>query len=504
MASSALATLGGFPIPDVDLSAVRLQNLRQASIVCAIALSVSALPSSLSVQAVAQEVYPPAAVLRVQGRADWPRPTVTITADRTTINKGDSVILSWRTTDAYNVVITPDIGAVTPQGSTIVKPAESTTYNITAAGPGGSVDASIRISVSEPPPHMPAMLSPQELFKRVSPSIFVVEVLDQSGSLVASGSAVAVETNNVVTNKHVIDGATTVEIRQGSRTWPATLTHIDPDHDLCILTAEGFNAQIVPVRLSSALTVGERVYSIGAPEGLELTISEGLISGLREFDEGRLIQTSAAISPGSSGGGLFDADGQLIGITTFFLKGGQNLNFALPGEWVKVLAARQIPAKKSNEATSSGFDALSYYELGSQMLDAGKYEEAGIAFLNVVRLRPDYVDGWFALGFAHAELHQYDKAIAEFQRAIRLKPSYADVWNNLGFVYKDSGEYDKAVPALQEAVRLKPDDVMAWYNLGECYAVQGNRSKVMEVYKKLRTLDQKSADEFFRDNVHRM
>jgi tetratricopeptide (TPR) repeat protein len=119
-----------------------------------------------------------------------------------------------------------------------------------------------------------------------------------------------------------------------------------------------------------------------------------------------------------------------------------------------------------------------------------------------VRLKPDYVDGWYALGFAHWELHQYDKAIAEFQQGIRLKPTYAELWDNLGFVYKDSHEYDKAVPALQEAVRLKPDYVTAWYNLGECYAAQGNRSKVMEVYKKLRTLDQESADEFFRDNVH--
>jgi S1-C subfamily serine protease len=87
--------------------------------------------------------------------------------------------------------------------------------------------------------------------------------------------------------------------------------------------------------------VGERVYAIGAPEGLELTISEGLVSGLREYENVRVIQTSAAISHGSSGGGLFDVNGRLIGITTFSLKEGQNLNFALPGEWIQALLHTQ-------------------------------------------------------------------------------------------------------------------------------------------------------------------
>lgn len=80
--------------------------------------------------------------------------------------------------------------------------------------------------------------------------------------------------------------------------------------------------------------MGEKVYAIGAPEGLELTISGGLISGLRDFDKDRVIQTSAAISPGSSGGGLFDAEARLVGITTFYLKEGQTLNFALPADLI--------------------------------------------------------------------------------------------------------------------------------------------------------------------------
>jgi peptidoglycan-associated lipoprotein len=79
------------------------------------------------------------------------KPTVTISADRTSVNKGESARLTWSSTDAQNVSIAPEVGAVTPQGSTSVTPAESTTYTVTASGPGGNADSSVRISVNAPP-----------------------------------------------------------------------------------------------------------------------------------------------------------------------------------------------------------------------------------------------------------------------------------------------------------------------------------------------------------------
>ena len=112
---------------------------------------------------------------------------------------------------------------------------------------------------------------------------------------------------------------------------------MDPQHDLVQLRVPGLVASPVPIRPSTSLKTGERVYAVGAPEGFELTLSEGLISSLRPYEGIQLIQTTAPISRGSSGGGLFDAQGRLIGITAFYVKEGQNLNFALPGEWVEAL-----------------------------------------------------------------------------------------------------------------------------------------------------------------------
>jgi S1-C subfamily serine protease len=180
-------------------------------------------------------------------------------------------------------------------------------------------------------------LTAEEVFKRAAPSVFVLEDLDKSGSVVAFGSAVVWAKDQVVTNKHVIEAGTLFRLRRGDRAWPAKVTHIDPQHDLAMLSADGLDAPLISIRSSGGLAVGERVYAIGAPEGLELTLSESLISGLRELDGELLVQTSAAISHGSSGGGLFDRAGRLVGITTAFLRNGQNLNFAVPAELIQNL-----------------------------------------------------------------------------------------------------------------------------------------------------------------------
>ncbi|MFI5093822.1 MAG: peptidoglycan-associated lipoprotein Pal [Candidatus Acidiferrum sp.] len=96
------------------------------------------------------------------------KPTVSLSANPTSINKGDSSTLSWTSTDATTLTISPEVGAVTAQGSTKVTPSDSTTYTITASGPGGSADASARVTVEAPPPPPPPQAGPtlEEMFLR--------------------------------------------------------------------------------------------------------------------------------------------------------------------------------------------------------------------------------------------------------------------------------------------------------------------------------------------------
>lgn len=179
-------------------------------------------------------------------------------------------------------------------------------------------------------------LTPEELFKTVGRSVFVVmataSLADARARNISQGSAVAISEHLLLTNCHVVRDRDLIKIVQDSRVADAKLVAADMRADRCVLQADGVT--LVPIggiRPYGELAVGERVFAIGAPVSLERTMSEGLLSGLRALPSRNLVQISAPISPGSSGGGLFDERGNLIGITTLGSRaaGFQNLNFAV-------------------------------------------------------------------------------------------------------------------------------------------------------------------------------
>jgi len=205
-------------------------------------------------------------------------------------------------------------------------------------------------SSSPEPTIAPGGLSPTALFSRRAPAVVVVKAVRPDG--IAQGSGVVLGESRVVTNRHVVDGASQVTVLRGDQEFLTRSSKSSPLHDIAIIEVSGFSSVAIPVRTANTLQVGERVYAIGAPKGLELTLSEGLISALRPYEGGLVIQTTAPVSHGSSGGGLFDTEGNLIGITTFGVLDGQNLNFALPIEWASNLDSPGIAPASSTTATS--------------------------------------------------------------------------------------------------------------------------------------------------------
>jgi serine protease Do len=175
----------------------------------------------------------------------------------------------------------------------------------------------------------------EEVFASAAPSIARVLVMDISGRPVSQGSGVVVGPGVVVTNCHVTKGSNDITVKVGREEFRAAPLSSDEEHDLCKLSVTGLAAPAVSLATVAQLKTGQRVFAIGAPQGLELTISEGIVSSLRPVADGTVIQTSAPISPGSSGGGLFDTSGRLVGIVTFQHRYGQNLNFALPADWIE-------------------------------------------------------------------------------------------------------------------------------------------------------------------------
>ena len=173
----------------------------------------------------------------------------------------------------------------------------------------------------------------QEIFRIVAPSVyFIVAGTTREASI---GSAVAVAADTALTNCHVIENQTLIMVLDEATKEPlkASVSSADRFSDRCFLKVDGGSLNpIAAVRRFTDLSVGERVYTIGNPSGLSKTLGEGLISGLRQRDGIRYVQTTAQISRGSSGGALVDSKGALVGITTFLLKDAQNLNFAIAAE----------------------------------------------------------------------------------------------------------------------------------------------------------------------------
>jgi len=177
-----------------------------------------------------------------------------------------------------------------------------------------------------------------DLFRKVKSSVFAVLASSSIQAMkqkedISQGSAVAVSNNKLLTNCHVFKNRSFIIIIQGKKTARARLAGKDENSDMCVLSSKEFYlAPIAAIRKFADLAVGETVYTIGTPVGLQQTLGVGIISGLRRYKGLMLIQTTAPISSGSSGGGLFDSKGNLIGITSFLLKDAQNLNFAIAAE----------------------------------------------------------------------------------------------------------------------------------------------------------------------------
>lgn len=203
-----------------------------------------------------------------------------------------------------------------------------------------------------------AALTPAEVYALVSPSVWRVVTYDGDGLPLSQGSAVVVGPEALATNCHVLAKARRVVVRHEQTTFDAKLELWDTPRDVCQLRAAGLPATPVRIAPTASVVVGENVFAIGTPRGLELTMSAGLVSSLRRNNAGQvvLVQTSAPTSGGSSGGGLFDDSGALVGLTTIGSVTGdaQNLNFAIPADWIVELADRHARlSKKPGNAASA-------------------------------------------------------------------------------------------------------------------------------------------------------
>jgi Trypsin-like peptidase domain len=199
-------------------------------------------------------------------------------------------------------------------------------------------------------------LSPEALFAKASPSVVLVRTYDRDSRLTGFGSGFVVSSDGLVaTNHHVIRGAHSARVVFGDNSsYPVESAVGDEDRDVAVIKIQSRGLTALPLAAGEVPRVGARVYAIGNPEGFRNTLSEGLVSGLRgSGDAPALIQTTAAISHGSSGGPLLSDSGEVVGITTLIWGEGQNLNMAVPVSRLVAILQRQNTLRPLSALTNS-------------------------------------------------------------------------------------------------------------------------------------------------------
>ncbi len=203
---------------------------------------------------------------------------------------------------------------------------------------------------------------------------------------------------------------------------------------------------------------GDRVLVVGNPEGLERTVSEGIVSAVRNVgDYGNVIQISAPISPGSSGSPVLNLKGEVVGVATFVDKEGQNLNFAVSAE--RFDRMRQLVGESLAVRTECNLKDQDGVK--TELAKLGEYRKA-LEFCEAATKRtPDNSTLWSRLGYCHNQLGHHGVAVEVYQKAISLDPQGERLHYHLGQAHFNLTKYRDAANAYREEIRHNPKDFEA-------------------------------------------
>lgn len=235
---------------------------------------------------------------------------------------------------------------------------------------------------------------PRRIVRTVAPSVVLITVFDATGQPLSLGSGFVSSESTVVTNRHVVAGGTRASVKPvGDSTlrYVTSMLAVDTVHDLVLLAVRDLKASALSLADSRSVEVGQRVLAIGNPRGLEGTVSEGIVSGIRSSGRDTLLQITAPISPGSSGGPVVDESGQVIGVAVGAFVDGQNLNFAIPSAYVAELLASSHVSRPLSAVRARG-------TLGGIFGRGSNAGRSGVSLTNFLWTSdPSFSRGWECL-----------------------------------------------------------------------------------------------------------
>ena len=337
-----------------------------------------------------------------------------------------------------------------------------------------------------------------ELVRRVKPAVVAIATYDPQGEALMTGSGFFIRPGEVVTNLHVIRGAQRTEIKTldgKGRVFPvAGILAIDEEGDLALLSVEMPNDRPRSTELARQLPdEGEQIVVIGNPLKLEGSVSDGIVSAVREVPNvGKIIQITAPISHGNSGSPVFNMKGEVVGVVTVKVTNGQNINLAIGAGRVEQLRAGDLRSFSSVPIRERMNDvAESSYRTGLESLWLGNYDNALGYFETAANRNPRRADAWVQVGYCKVKQGKSADAIRAYQHALELRPNSEEILNKLGDAYYYAGRLSEAIASYSRAADLRPDNAEAHYNLAVAYFESGNERLAATEARTLRQLDEK-------------
>lgn len=311
-----------------------------------------------------------------------------------------------------------------------------------------------------------------ELVKRIKPSSVAIETFDSKGNTLSRGSGFFIASDRIMTNRHVIEKSSRVEINlmDGKKFVVKGVLAVDGEGDLAMLQVDVPKALAIPLPIVRTVPQeGESIVVVGNPFGLEGSVSNGIVSAVREISGyGKIIQITAPISPGSSGSPVVNMYGQVIGIATLQAAEGQSLNFAVPSERIlqlKVNELQTISSLTADTQKNKRSAAERFYSQGVAQLSRDDYARALQFFERATELDANYAEAWYQAGFCYGVLGRHQEALKASKQAARLRPEWAEALVNIGASSFALAQYKDAADAYRQALRLE-DSADTQYALG--------------------------------------
>ena len=379
-----------------------------------------------------------------------------------------------------------------------------------------------------------------ELVKSIQPAVATVVAYDVNSNVANLGTGFFLNKDgHLITNHHVLVGKFGAEIRTSEgNTYP-----------IKAIIAENQGSDLIKVKVdippekvhwleisAEPPPVAQHVVVVGSPMGLEQSVSDGIVSSVREIPGlGTFYQMSAPISPGSSGSPVVNMEGKVVGVATFQFLQGQNLNFAISGKSILDLQTNQpgqtlsewtfrISNQKprlAGELCRKGFSfsingqdqkALQYfkkatendpnsttawYGLGYCYAGKNSHNDAIEAYKQAIRTDPKNEISHFHLGNYYHKIGRNDEAIVSYKKVVTINPDFEAAHFNLGIIYSEIGQLIDGREAFQNVVRINPQATKAHYNIGLSYFRLGQYPEAIDAYKNAIEINPEFVEAYF-------